>query len=330
MNLCSRSAGLTIGVTTGSARWQSFVREAFAGHGLQDAQADDLHVVIAESPDRFSLRGMDTLARGAWSDGSSVVIENACSSGVDLRVWADGGRLEVEARSRPGWSTRGLATVARARAQLLLRSAILQYPAMWWAGVSGAVPMHVSGVRTAGVSVAIAGPGGVGKSTLLRDAMSQGARGVSDNLCVGRDLVIHGVLEPLRTDGGEGRRMPHGRRESVWPDRLDSIEVERILVLRRGSGSSVVVRPLDAQAAARVIVGGTYAAGELRRYWAFAATLALGTGLGPAHPPITDAATLLARAVPCTEVILPGRPGTRLSDVIGISQAYADELSSEG
>ena len=124
--------------------------------------------------------------------------------------------------------------------------------------------------------------------------------------------------------------MPHGRRESVWPDRLDSINVEQILVLRRGSGSSVVVRPLDAQAAARVIVGGTYAAGELRRYWAFAATLALGTGLGPAHPPITDAATFLARAVPCTEVILPGRLGTRLSDVIGISQAYADELSSEG
>jgi hypothetical protein len=329
MNLCSRTAGLTLAVTTDSSRWQSFVREAFAGQQQHDAPAD-LKVVVAETSEPFSRRGLDPLARGAWSDGSAVVIENACSSGVDLRVWAAGGRLEVEARSRPGWSTRGLATVAPARAQLLLRSAILQYPAMWWAGVSGAVPLHVSGIRTGGVSVAIAGPGGVGKSTLLRDAMSQGGQGVSDNLCVGRGLVIHGVLEPLRADGGEGRRMPHGRRESVWTDRLDSIEVERILVLRRGSGSRVVVRPLDAQATARVIVGGTYSAGELRRYWGFAATLALGTGLGPAHPPIVDAATRLARAVPCAEVILPRTLGTRLSDVIGISQAYADELSSEG
>ncbi len=328
MNLYCRTAGLTLGVTTGSARWQRFVREAFAGKEQQAAPAD-LHVVIAESSEQFSRRGLDPLARGAWSDGSSVVIENACSSGVDLRVCANGGRLEVEARSRPGWATRGLATVAPARAHLLLRSAILQYPAMWWAGVSGAVPVHVSGIRIGGMSVAIAGPGGVGKSTLLRDAMSQGGQGVSDNLCVGRGVVIHGVLEPLRADGGEGRRMPHGRRESVWTDRLDSIEVERILVLRRGSGSSLVVRPVDAQTTSRVIVGGTYAAGELRRYWGFAALLALGTGLGPAHPPIVDAAAHLARAVPCAEVILPRTLGTRLSDVVGISHAHADELNSE-
>lgn len=329
MNLCCRTAGLTLGVKADSSRWERFVREAFAGQE-QDEGPADVNVLVAESSERFSLMGLAPLTRGAWSDGTSVVIENACGSGVDLKARAEAGRLDVEARYRPGWSTRGLGVVAPARAQLLLRSAILQYPAMWWAGVTGSVPLHVSGARAGDISVAIAGPGGVGKSTLLRDAMSEGGQGVSDNLCMGRDLMLHGVLEPLRANGGEGRRMPHGRRESVWTDRLDTIEVERILVLRRGAGGRVVVRPVDPQVAARVIVAGTYAAGELRRYWGFAATLALGTGLGPAHPPIVDAATRLAEAVPCAEVILPRTLGTRLSDVIGLSQAYVDELSSEG
>jgi hypothetical protein len=72
--------------------------------------------------------------------------------------------------------------------------------------------------------------------------------------------------------------------------------------------------------AARALVAGTYAAGELRRYWAFAATLALGTGLGPAHPAIVGEAERLAQSVPCLEVMLPARPGTALAEIVDLCE----------
>jgi hypothetical protein len=48
-----------------------------------------------------------------------------------------------------------------------------------------------------------------------------------------------------------------------------------------------------------VLVAGTYAAGELRRYWQFCATLALATGMGPAHPPVSEVAHDFAHRLPC-------------------------------
>jgi hypothetical protein len=104
--------------------------------------------------------------------------------------------------------------------------------------------------------------------------------------------------------------MPHGRHERAWTRRADSLAPQRIIVLQRGDPSRLVVRPATAEVAARELVAGTYAAGELRRYWAFAATLALGLGLGPAHPPIAPVSVTLAGAIPCTVAQLPtaGRP----------------------
>jgi hypothetical protein len=40
-------------------------------------------------------------------------------------------------------------------------------------------------------------------------------------------------------------------------------------------------------------------AGELRRYWAFGATLAAASGLGPALPAVEGVARRLAAALPC-------------------------------
>jgi hypothetical protein len=132
---------------------------------------------------------------------------------------------------------------------------------------------------------------------------------------------LYGVLEPMRTAGGTGRRMPHGRRETGWTARREQVVAERILVLRRGSESEVDVVPIRGGEAARVIAAGTYAAGELRRYWAFAATLALGTGLGPAHPPVVGSASDLARGIPCSEVQLTATPGVHLVDLIAGSRS---------
>ena len=110
--------------------------------------------------------------------------------------------------------------------------------------------------------------------------------------------------------------MPHGRRESSWARRVDSVVPDAVVVLRRGDETDPVVRRLDAASAARELIGGTYAAGELRRYWAFAATLALGTGCGPAHPPVAGVAESMARTRPAYEVRLPSSPGVTLREIV--------------
>jgi len=92
-------------------------------------------------------------------------------------------------------------------------------------------------------------------------------------------------------------------------------------VLRRGSDSDVAMVSIRSREAARVIAAGTYAAGELRRYWAFASTLALGTALGPAHPAVVGCAGDLASGIPCSEVLLPSTPGVHLLDLIAGSRA---------
>jgi hypothetical protein len=115
--------------------------------------------------------------------------------------------------------------------------------------------------------------------------------------------------------------MPHGRVEQPWEGRQHAIRPSLLLVLRRGTAEQPTVRPVSPAVAARALVAGTYAAGELRRYWAFSATLALGTGLGPAHPAIVGEAERLAQSVPCLEVMLPARPGTSLAEIVDLSDS---------
>ena len=55
-------------------------------------------------------------------------------------------------------------------------------------------------------------------------------------------------------------------------------------------------------------MAGTYMAGELRRYWAFASTLALGTGVGEVHPRVDEVARTLTAGLPCWELTLGERP----------------------
>jgi hypothetical protein len=64
------------------------------------------------------------------------------------------------------------------------------------------------------------------------------------------------------------------------------------------------VTPISAEDAARELVTGTYMAGELRRFWPLAATLALATGLGPAQPDVAGVAAAIAGRLPCLEVRL--------------------------
>ena len=329
MKVRMRSAGLVVEVDA-HGQWADLAREACAGQelpaGTDEARADvrvriSRHDNAPERP-RAALR---PLTRGAWSDGSTVVIADACSSGIDLVLTPEGDQLQVLATPRPTWRHHLLGLAAPDRRVLLHRAAVLQYPALWWAGVKGRVPLHTSAATVRDCALVFAGPGGVGKSTLLATVDVAGGCPVSDNLCVTDGQAVHGVLEPPRRDEGRGRRMPHGRREGTWSRLAESVEPTAIIVLRRGQQADAVINRIAPAAAARELVGGTYSAGELRRYWTFAATAALGTGLGPVHPPVAPVCDELAAGVPSFELHLPRTPSLGLGQVVDLLAAVDEQ-----
>lgn len=288
-------------------------------------QPADLVVTVQAERAPFVLPHRWPVTRGAWTDGTRVLVQDACSSGFDLLVEADvaaegtpgagSGQVRVLARYRPPIATRALNLVLRERFRLLARQTLVHYPVFWRAGLRGRVPLHASAFVPASggpVGTLLIGPGGIGRSTLLMAEAAAGARPVSDNLCVWGDGTAYGVLEPVRVEGGAGRRTTHGRRERPLPGRVLQATPDRVVLLRRGPVPER--RLLGPAEAARALVAGTYSAGELRRYWGLAAVLALGTGAGPAHPPVAAAAERITTALPCEQVCLGERPGARLPE----------------
>ena len=330
MKVRMRSAGMVVEVEADGS-WAELALEACAGQEMSagTSAAGDVRIRI-ETGRTEPLARHDTLrplTRGAWSDGSTVVMADACGSGLDLALVPHADHLEVIASPRPSWRHRVLGVAAPDRRVLLHRAAALQYPALWWAGVMGRVPLHASAATVRGCALVFAGPGGVGKSTLLATVDPATDVRVSDNLCVSDGREVHGVLEPARRDAGSGRRMPHGRREGPWSRLGESLEPRAIVVLRRGQQAAAApeLRRIQPASAARELVGGTYAAGELRRYWSFAATVGLGTGLGPVHPPVAAVCDELAARTSAFELHLPSPPSLSLRDVVDLVEALAGE-----
>ena len=295
-----------------------------------DDAAPGIRVTVERDSAAFDVTGWRVLTRDAWCREDQVVIRNACSSGLDLRIAAGEPTVELTARWRPAGRERALAAVARSRARLLLRAVLLQYPALWRSQQRGRVPLHASVLRLAadGRVVMLAGPGGVGKSTLVHGELLNGAVPICDNVCVSDGRDAWGLVEPLRLPAeigaGKGRRMPYGRREAAWLRRTDQLAPDLLVALARGSQPGVT--RCDPAVAARQLTAGTYMAGELRRYWAFAATLALGTGLGSSHPPVEQVARELSERLPCVQVTLGDRPGAPLRELL--STATAQEVAS--
>jgi hypothetical protein len=296
-----------------------------------DGATPDVRVTVERDSAAFNVTGWRVLTRDAWCREGQVVIGNACSSGLDLQVTVGEPTVEVVARWRPSSTGRAAATVLRARARLLLRAVLLQYPALWRSQQRGRVPLHASvcGLAAAdGRAVMLAGPGGVGKSTLVHREQLSGAVSTCDNVCVSDGQCTWGLVEPLRlpveVHAGKGRRMPYGRREAAWPRRTDRMAPDLLVVLVRGAQPGVT--RCDPALAARHLAAGTYMAGELRRYWAFAATLALATGLGSSHPPVQHIAQELSTRLPCLQVTLGDRPGAPLRELL--NAAAAEELTS--
>jgi hypothetical protein len=306
------TAGERIAVDCAIGRMAALL-DAGTGGELTEAPAAGVTVRLDVQARRqpFDRAGWTLVGRGAWADGRRALIADACSSGFDLLIEAGDPVLTVTARYRPDPATRAANLLLGGRFRLLAVQTLVHYPALWWASVRGRVPLHVSVTSGRDGVTMIAGPGGVGKSTLLSAGLRLGEIATADNLCACDSRVAYGLVEPLRVEAsGGGPSAPHGRREIPLTGRVPSLEPDRLVVLRRGAaGSGTAVRPLPAAQAARELVTGTYMAGELRRFWSFAATLALATGLGPAQPDVAGVAALLAARLPCLEVrVAEGAP----------------------
>jgi hypothetical protein len=283
------------------------------GLGRLDGRSG-VSVVVERSRASFDTRGWEVLGRDAWHRDGEIVIRDVATSGFDVRVAVTDGGPRFTYRWRPPPRTRAASMLLRTRARLLARAVLLQYPVLWWASVRGRAPLHAPAVETGSGAVLLAGPSGVGKSTLIAREVQVRHPAVSDNLCVSDGTFVWGLVEPIRTEEAAGRRAPHGRREGVLANRVAQLMPGRVVVLRRGKDR--VVRECPPELAERALVAGTYAAGELRRFWTFAAMLALGTGVGRSHPPVSAVAAALSRRLPCIEVVLPDLVGVRLSDLL--------------
>jgi hypothetical protein len=305
--------------------------------GTEAAQAPDgrpsVRLCIDRSTAPFSSRALRVLTRGAYASDGRVILINAGGSGFDLQVDVSDDVLDVTARYRPGATTRAANLALSDRFGLLACQVLVHYPVLWRAGWRGRVPLHASVLRAAGVTPLLAGPGGVGKSTILSAALRDGAVATADNLCCADETTCYGLIEPLRTDaqGAHGSLTSHGRVSRPFGDREPALTPDRLVVLERGSQTSITrISPAEAT---RTLVAGTYAAGELRRYWAMSATLSLGTGLGPVHPPVEGVAAAMAARVPCVRVrVGDGQIVTtdQLCDVnlgtVGTESAWATDL----
>ena len=141
-----------------------------------------------------------------------MIIWDACSSGLDLQVTAGEPTLDVVARWRPSGQGRAAAAVLRARARLLLRAVLLQYPALWRSQQRGRAPLHAS---VCGLGAADRPDGDAGRAgrrrqvdARARRAAAAGPSSTCDNLCVSDGQYAWGVVEPLRlpaeAHGGHG------------------------------------------------------------------------------------------------------------------------------
>jgi hypothetical protein len=285
--------------------------------GLAMADLPNVVLSVEDSRRPFNKHGFEIVTRGAWASRSGeVVLESVGGSGFDQRWSIDVDGLRVTSRWRPSYRESVAARLLQTRHQALSGQVLLHYPALWFALQRGFVPLHISMVEVGGVAVLLAGPGGVGKSTLVARALADGARGTCDNLAVCDGSTAYGVAEPLRLMEGNGRRAFHGRREQAWAHRVRSLPPELVVVLRRGTQPEPQLRRLGPAEAARGIVAGTYAAGELRRFWSITAVVASGTECGPVHPPIEQIASRLTNRLPCVELQLGEEPGAGLANLL--------------
>lgn len=340
-------------VTAGQRVLVDFTPDDSIGAAVQEASGRTLAPIGSSGHDlrltrllrRPQAHGLEPVARGVWRSGEAVFLSSAGGSGFAQRWRAlppglphPGARIEVASTWSPSPRERLAAHLLPQRHRALRSQVLLHHPALWAAVArEGLSPLHVSVLEVEGVCILLAGPGGVGKSSLVADALAHGAHAVCDNLGVSDGDVVHGVVEALRLPegtafGGGGARAAHHRREHAWTGRVECLRPQLVVVVRRDDHGETRVTGLPSASAARALVAGTYAAGELQRFWPLVAQLALG-GLGPAHPPLQETAYRLTNSLPCFELTL-GVPGSGLDASGGptlsrLQRVLAQDLASQ-
>ena len=324
MNAFLETGGERLQIISALPWVDDLVAEAAPGelhHG--DRGAATVTVSVESAGHAFHSSAWEPLTRGAWRQKDEVVMEDVCSSGFDLHVRCKSGVAEFTFRWRPQLRGRAAGLLLRSRFILLARAVLLQYPAMWAASNRGRAPLHASACTVGELQPLLVGPAGVGKSTLMALELASGGSAISDNLCVSDGVTAWGLVEPMRVEGARRGSMTYGRSEIPLPGRVPALAPNLLVALRRGHDEVAYLKPCSTASVARTLITGTYMAGELRRYWAFAATLTAGTELGPAHPPVEAVAKQLALRLHAVEIMLPRQPGVRLAELLSQMEAIA-------
>lgn len=284
----------------------------------------DVVVDIERSRAPFPVADWPHLGRDGRACDRAVALRDAATSGFDLLVEvADDDTVHVHVRWRPPQRTRLAGLLLRSRFRLLARAVLLQYPVLWRAQLRGRAPLHAPACEVAGRVLLLAGPSGVGKSTLVDRLLQEAGRATSDNLVVSDGFRAFGLVEPMRVSAAHpaprAPRTTHGRVERSLPRRADVLVPEVLVVLRRlPAGSPSHVARCTPEEAVRTLVGSTYMAGELRRFWGWSAALAVGSGRGPAHPPVSTVASILADRLPAVTVALGSLDEVSLASLLPV------------
>ena len=191
------------------------------------------------------------------------------------------------------------------------------YPCFWWLERHRDMhPIHAAGVEIGGGVVVLAGPSGVGKSTLSTGlAVADGARFLSDTFLLHAGIDVRPVREPLLLDDwsrrwlGEGAgllqaidwRYCLGRRGFHWPaERLGKGGPARLLLFPRRSARHYVRAVPPARAQGQIGAGNAIV-NDLRRYLAYAGVLET---LDPSPLALAREKSVseLVQRVPCYEI----------------------------
>jgi hypothetical protein len=279
--------------------------------------------VLARPPRTLTDREWVPITRGVARDlsGRRILLESAGGSGLS-QLWDRSDGWDVTSWWRPSTKERVAALALPARHRLLTAQILVHYPALMAAIVDGWSPLHISLVEVDGMRVALAGPGGIGKSTLVAGAVATGARAWCDNVAVSDGSRCHGMREAMRLpresapSGIPGQRTSHDRVEVPHAFEQGAVEPDAVVVVRRGSGFDPVVRRCSRGVARRALVAGTFAAGELMRLWPMVAAFSSAWHDVPAVPAVDEVAKALTATRPCFELVLGERRGIPLGTLL--------------